>query len=124
MAYTIYRKNHFKDEITLHDGDKVMTLQVDIHIDQIMRDYVKVVELIDRVRAGQEKGAGDKTELLADAIRDYLVLLFGADQTERLLAFYEDSPAELLSDLLPYITDKLNPQIAAVQRRMAKSYRK
>jgi len=124
MAFVIYRKDHFKEDLELHDGDNVLTLHVDLHIDKIIQEYVDAVKLIDRLQASKDAATEEKIKQFTDAVRDYFVLILGVDQTAQLLDFYQNSPTELLSDVMPFITGKLNPAIAAAQRRMAKSYRK
>lgn len=124
MAFVIYRKNHFKEDLELHDGDNTLTLHVDLHVDAIMQKYVEITRLIDRLHGSKGDETEEKIKRFTDAVRDYFVLILGVDQAEQLFQFYGNNPAELLSDVLPFIVDKLNPAIAAAQRRMAKSYRK
>ena len=124
MAFVIYRKDHFKEDLELHDGDNVLTLHVDLQVDAIMQKYVEITRLIDRLHSSKGEETEEKIQRFTDAVRDYFVLILGVDQAEQLFQFYGNNPAELLSDVLPFIVDKLNPAIAAAQRRMAKSYRK
>lgn len=124
MAFVIYRKGHFTEDLELHDGDNTLTLHVDLQVDAIMQKYVEITRLIDRLHGSKDEETEEKIKRFTDAVRDYFVLILGVDQAEQLFQFYGNNPAELLSDVLPFIVDKLNPAIAAAQRRMAKSYRK
>ena len=129
MSYTINRSNHIRDEITLNDADETLKITVDLVIDDILTGYGDAMKKLAQARKGVE--AAQKSEdpevlqaahtALGEGVTALFALLFGADQTQQLVAFYSGRYNEMLGDFLPYIQSVLLPEInkakeAAVQR--------
>lgn len=131
MAYQINRTQHVRDEIELHDGDKALTVVVDITVDAILSGYNSArariaasQRSIDALREnmGDPQALDDATNELGSAVVALFVLLFGEEQVEKILEFYGGNHLEMLADFLPYIMDELNPKIRAAQQALAKRY--
>lgn len=122
--YKIKRQNHITEQLQIEDNGKELTLNVDIYVDAITRDYVELGARLNRLRQQiQQKDAPE--ELITEfgrVITSYFILFFGEEQTEKLLELYEHRYNELLLDITPFLQDVVVPAIVAAQESMKQKY--
>lgn len=136
MAYSIKKTENFRDEIDLTEGDARLTVNVDINTGRIMGKFQKLMQKLAEVQATlreYRKAAPESEEqnaALAQATAGFgstivalFELIFGADQTQALLDFYQGDHAQLLADFLPYFSDVIVPEIAKRQDEIARKYK-
>lgn len=131
MAYTIKRSNHIQDEVTVEDNGKILTIKVDLTVDDILTNYNNALKAIQEAHKAAEKARdekdpeaiGEANEALGRGVVSLFGMLFGVDQTQEILKFYENRYAEMLADFLPYITQVIMPKIQAAKDNLAKRYK-
>lgn len=120
MAYKIERKGHIVDSLTVEDGDKALTIEVDINVDAILVRYTELTRKIAQLSAGGD--VSEKAERLGAAVVELFGVLFGDEQTKKIVEFYGGRHLEMLGDFVPYIHDVLAPQIQGAQKAIAAKY--
>ena len=122
--YTIKKAAHIVDELKIEDGDRTMTVDVNIYVDDVMADVVKCRRKIALARAKirENKNDGDALAGLGEAVMALFGLLFGEEQTKAIVEFYENRTASMLADFLPYITRVIIPEIQKAQKNLAATY--
>lgn len=122
--YTIKKAAHIVDELKIEDGDKTMTVDVNIYVDDVMADVVKCQKKIALAQAKirENKNDGDALAGLGEAVIALFGLLFGEEQTKAIVDFYENRTASMLADFLPYIAQVIIPEIQKAQKNLAATY--
>lgn len=131
MAYTIKKAPHIQDEVTIQDGEKTLVLSVNLYVDDVMAEIdatrAKLGQAQARIRELRKESV-EENEIaaayaeLSRATIALFQLIFGQEQTEQLVAFYDDRVAAALADLVPYLTEVILPAIKAAQADLAKRY--
>ena len=134
MAHIIKKSPHVVDEVTIEDRDNTITLAVDIYVDDILADFntnrKKLVEA--KAAVEQLKASGDDVppETMENAYTSFVeasdalfTMVFGADQTKRILKSYGDRRLAMLRDFMPYFTGVILPEVQAAQKDLADSYK-
>lgn len=133
MSFTIFRTDdRIKDTGVLRNGDKELQISVDVSAGRIQRQYIELVKEIDASQRAAEAArrekdieAIEKADLTVSAtITRLFFLLFGEEQTEKIVAFYEDDPYQMLADFVPYIRDEISPKIREAQKKRARMYKR
>ena len=132
--YTIKKAAHIVDELKI-DGDdgKDLTLNVNIYIDDILAGFEekrlaikKAQEDLKALKASKET---DPAEIglvlnsLNDAAYALFELIFGKEQTEKLVQFYDNRVLSMLGDFLPYFSEVILPEIKKAQSDLADKYK-
>lgn len=122
--YTIKKAAHIVDELKIEDGDKTMTVDVNIYVDDVMADVVKCQKKIALAQAKirENKNDGDALAGLGEAVMALFGMLFGEEQTKAIVEFYENRTASMLADFLPYIAQVIIPEIQKAQKNLAATY--
>ena len=122
--YQLQRKNRIKETLELKnsDGTQADLLVVDLNIDEIADRVYKNMELIAMAQNELKKNPkGEKAlEAFGNALIGTLNVIFGDQQTTRLLAFYENNYTELLLDIFPFINDVILPPIKVLKEERKK----
>lgn len=115
MAYQVQRKNHIQETLELLDKDGKVShvLTVDLNTDQIANRVSKAFDDIGRLQSDLQKNPTDPKmqEAFGMAVISTIRVIFGDEQTETILEYYENSYTEMLVDLFPFINDCIMPQI-------------
>lgn len=127
MAYKI-KRNRVYEELCFEDNGKELNLQVDVNIDSILDRYTKAQIAIARASEDAKKAVNDKDidkaeEAMGSAIIGLFTIVFGADQTGKIVEFYDGNMLEMLGDVIPFITDVIEPKIAESRKNIENRYR-
>ena len=133
MGYTIKKSAHIVDEINIEDAGKTLKVDVNIYVDDILRDFDKCRKQIGAAQrniddlknstAAPEERVSQAYAALGESVIALFELLFGADQTKAIVEFYESRHASMLSDFIPYITQVIVPEIQKAQKELAERYK-
>lgn len=119
MAYQITRKNRIKEELQLcnEDGSVALSVQVDLNTDEMGLAAAKAWERlgIATVAAQKDPEAAETEQAYGDAVLALFAVIFGEEQTNKILKFYEDRLAEMLLDLAPFVEDEIMPKVEAAR---------
>lgn len=115
MAYVITRKNRIKEELQLchADGSVALTVSVDLNIDEIGQRVFKAYESLGAAQNALEKEpASDAAmESYGNAVITVFDVIFGEQDAQKILAFYDGNYTEMLVDVFPFINDEIIPKI-------------
>ena len=124
--YQIQRTKPFEDTIELCDSGEALQIKYQVTITpDFARNaralQVKIIDLQRRSKTEQE------FESLGRAIVDLFELIFGVENTQKIVSFYEGDYANMLMDLFPYLQNtvfkELNRRTAARIKDLKKQYR-
>lgn len=132
MAYKIQKNPHVREDVTVEDVDgRELTVSVDIDVHRIMQRYTgaaqKIGEAETELRRLQQEGIdqeklGDAYAALGAAIVNLFLLVFGQEQTKRIIDFYDGRHTEMLQDFVPFLQDVVVPKIRDAQTALARKY--
>lgn len=121
MAYKVTRSQRVKEELELcnEHGEVVEVIEIDVDVDVILGEYKKRAkafsEIEQQIKEVQKKGdllMFEKTaQAYGEAIVNLFELLFGSENTERILLFYENRYIEMAVELIPFIQAVIAPTI-------------
>ena len=122
------KRNHLVEDLQIEDNGKTLNLSVDINVDTILQQYNKAQYRIakasnDAQNAVEDKDMGLIEEAMGDAILGLFEVVFGHDQTEKIVEFYNNKPLEMLADITPFITDVVAPKVKEAQQRIEDRYK-
>lgn len=121
MAYKISRSLRLQEEVELVDekNHKSVMLEVDISPEKMAMDFQKhyneVVAAqvqIKRLQSEGAKVAGDMLQQYGLAITALIQCVFGEENTQTILEFFENNYIELTLQVLPFIADRVQPCIS------------
>lgn len=124
--YQIQRTKPFEDTIELCDSGEALQIKYQVTITpDFARNaralQVKIIDLQRKAKTEQE------FESLGRAIVELFELIFGAENTQKIVSFYEGDYANMLMDLFPYlhntVFEELNRRTAARIKDLKKQYR-
>lgn len=134
MSYTIKKAAHITDEVRIEDAGQELVINVNIYVDDIMerfehcrRQIIAAQQNIqDLKKSGKtpEETIDEAQAALGSSITALFVLIFGREQTERIVQFYDGRYASMLSDFLPYIVNTILPAVQETQKGLAERYSK
>lgn len=122
MAYVIERKKRIRDDVVFKDGDKELSIFVDLDIESATKRYWKQYETmcIAREKLESDPSSAEKQEAFGTAVVSLTAFIFGEDQAKKLLEFYEGREGEMLTDVLPYLCDVVYPKLKEASEQRAK----
>lgn len=130
MAYQAKRHNTYIEEFELVNefGEVVHTFHVSIDsgsiVEKLSRQYTELlrtqteIQSIDPGEKGELIGAYQK---LGNAVIAILKSVFGDDDTEIILEFYNNRYNEMALEVMPFITDVVIPKIREITQQNRKS---
>lgn len=123
--YKIKRSGHISESLQIEDGAKLLDLTVDISVDEIMADYVELGSHLAKLQTMLDKGekAEDLYAEYGKTVLAYFELFFGADQTEKIVSFYNGRYSEMLTDITPFLQDVIVPAIIRAQDETKEKYK-
>ena len=127
MAYKI-KRNHIIEQLEIEDNGKVVTLDVDINVDSILTQYNKANLKIAAAQQAAQKAKDERdmqaAELaMGDGVLALFEVIFGEEQTKKILEIYDNRALEMLGDIAPFITDVVKPRIDEAKQRIEDRYK-
>ena len=139
MGYQVGRSKRIEETLDLVDSEGVIqyTIPVALNTSDIARQYrTQYLNLAKAQQAytelqqaqGEEKAAVVETaeQALGDAVLGLFRLVFGEENLQQILSFYDGCYIEMLENVLPFLTQVVAPalQADAAQRkqRIAQNY--
>ena len=111
--YTI-TTNRVRDKVAFVEGNERIVLTVDVDPFGVIGDMQGVVS---DLRKLNEDTPDEEVMRIATELGKRM---FGDEQTERLIEFYNHNEKQLFNVLVKYFTERLNKLIADAQKRMGK----
>ena len=116
--YQVTRKSKISEVLQLcnADGSVAEEINVVINVDQLGAKINKAYELVGMAQNTLKKDP--RSQQLVDeygaAIIALFQAIFGDENTEKIIAFYEGNESEMLLDLFPFINDVIMPRVKEV----------
>lgn len=125
----IRSKTRFSDTLTVTSGKKSMSLMVDVDLLTLSFTLRKAKEVVAQAQnAAMKEPTEANMAALGQALRGLIVCVFGEEQAEKCIDFYEGRAESMLDDLMPYILRRIAPMAARIsaqrRRELEKTARK
>lgn len=122
------KRNHLVEDLQIEDNGKTLDLKVDINVDTILKQYNKAQYRIAQASQAAKEAANEKDmekveEEMGNAIFGLFEVVFGQDQTQKIVEFYDNKALEMLGDIAPFITDVVAPKIQEAQQAIEDRYK-
>lgn len=120
----IRRMNRIREELQLchENGDVALSVPVDINTDDMAAQIRQAYEKFEAARAALNAAGpgGEQEQIAGEALLGLFRLVFGQENLQRMLAFYDGREAELLLDVFPFVRDEILLKVyTAVNARKA-----
>ena len=130
--FTIRSKERYSDDLKINSGAKSLVLHVDMDtrtgyhkINKAREMMAEAQNMAVKEHDGVPGAKYEKTiEAYGLAIRALIVAVFGEEQTDKMVEFYENNLDAMLDDILPYILKRLFPMLRKASTERAKALRK
>lgn len=134
MAYQAKRNKVLSEDFELLDeNDKVVhtlhvTLDADDMIVRIGRKYTALTKALSETTEAQRKAesaedAVKNMETLGRAVVDLLEAVFGPDDTQTIISFYNGRYVEMSREVLPFISQRIIPRLVELKKESQKAMR-
>lgn len=119
---------HEELELLNEDGSVFQTIIVELKVDEIIKEFrAKQLELIHAQQALKNSTSDkEKIEKLGNAVISFFELIFGEKQSELIINYYEKNYTEMVTDIFPFINEKITPAITLAvneyKSKLSKNY--
>lgn len=103
-----------QDVLRIDDNSTMVDIPVDIYVDDVIRDYVRVTDQLKTIGADPEK--------LGTAVIEMMRLVFGADGAQRILDLYQGRYMDMIGDIYPFIKDAVEPKLVRAMQDKTERY--
>lgn len=122
------KRNHIVEELEIEDNGKTLTLAVDINVDTMLKAYnnaqYKIAQAsIDAKKAADKKNVEAAEVAMGNAVFALFDVVFGEEQRNKIIEFYDNKPLEMLGDIAPFIAEVVAPRFKEAQQKIEESYR-
>lgn len=107
--YTVKRSKKFTEKFKVEDNGKELILDIELDIDKMFNDFHKEWRNMELANIEIQKGSLDYIKL-GNAVISVLNVVFGKDNTDKLIKFYGANYIELVQDVIPFIADVIKPE--------------
>ena len=132
MAYQATRRKKCVETLELirEDGKREKTIEVEITAGKLARDlsreYVNLVRAqrkVQDMQALEDQGAGslaDAYEQLGAAVITMMETVFGKEDTQTIMDFYENDYVEIVQQIMPFIINVILPKAREIAQENRK----
>lgn len=121
----IRSKNRFSDTLTITSGARAMELTVDADLNTLAASMRKAKEVLAQAQiAAAKEPTQANMSAMGQALRGLVICVFGEEQAEKCINFYEGNPESMLDDLMPYILRRIAPMAVRVSTRRRRELEK
>lgn len=122
------KRNHIVEDLEIEDNGKTLQIKVDINVDTMLKAYnnaqYKIAQAsIDAQKAANDKDMSKAEEAMGNAVLGLFEVVFGTEQTKKIIKFYDNKSLEMLGDIAPFISEVVAPRFKEAQDRIRDSYK-
>lgn len=130
MAYQAKRKKIYEEEflLTEEDGTVVHTLHIALDADSMVtklsEKHVALMRSLKNVQTLQREGYTETDgalETLGNAVVDILEAVFGKENAQIVVEFYNNRYVEMCKEVMPFVTEIVIPQVRKIAQENKKS---
>ena len=104
--------NRVHDSVVIREGDESLKLTVN-------GDAIRIVAGLNKAQQKLKELTEDATdEQVKEAAEYFAAVIFGKEQAAKIMAFYADDPACVISVCGQYFKDRLAGKITKIQKKM------
>lgn len=126
--YKITRKSQIIETLQLCNlnGEVVHEIPVEITIDGFIGQYNKCRDklLATKIAAESKDNSETNVEAYGNAIISLMQLIFGEENANTILQFYDNRYGEMLVDIFPFITEVIQPQLQQASKARMEQFKK
>lgn len=114
MAYQIKKTDRITEDVEFlgENGEVELTVKLDIDVERIAGDFRKAqIAVINAEKAAKEKQTDEILETYGKAIIEFIRLIFGDENTQKLIKYFDNRYIDLLFQTMPFIYDVVVPSI-------------
>lgn len=114
MAYQIKKTNRITEDVEFlgENGEVELTVKLDIDVERIAGDFRKAqIAVMNAEKAAKEKQADEMLEAYGKAIVEFIRLIFGDENTQKLIKYFDNRYIDMLFQTMPFIYDVVVPSI-------------
>lgn len=126
MAYQAKRKKLYTEDFELaeEDGRVIHTLHVSLDPDnmavKLSEKHAALVRALQDINQMKEENTGT-LEKIGNAVTDILEAVFGQEDAETIIDFYQGRYIEMCKEVIPFVTDVVVPQVRSLARENKQS---
>jgi len=131
MAYQIKRTPKSTETLELIDdtGIVIQRIEVDLGADgmaeKVSQKYVDMVAIQQKYQSRTSEGVSERTlEEFGNAVIAIMEAVFGKEDAETILNFYDKKYVEMCAEVMPFITSVVIPKVRVIAKRKSASMRK
>lgn len=112
MAYQIKKSNRITEDVEFlgENGEVELTVKLDIDIEKIAGDFRKAqIAVMNAEKAAKEKQTDELLEAYGKAIVEFIQLIFGDENTKKLIDYFNGRYIDMLCQISPFICDIVIP---------------
>lgn len=127
--YVIQKSQAFTDTITFQTNGEAENLTVPIKLNvtsELIPQYRAVQLRMLELQKQNQTDPGNEAVIngIGECVVQTMTLLFGEENAEAIIRFYENDLEQMLLDVFPYIRDVIVPQIEKIAKERKQQYRK
>ncbi len=127
--YVIQKSQAFTDTITFQTNGEAEDLTVPIKLNvtsELIPQYRAVQLRMLELQKQNQTDPGNEAVIngIGECVAQTMTLLFGEENAEAIIRFYENDLEQTLLDVFPYIRDVIVPQIEKIAKERKQQYRK
>lgn len=114
MAYQIKKTNRITEDVEFlgENGEVELTVKLDIDVERIAGDFRKAqIAVMNAEKAAKEKQTDEMLEIYGKAIVEFIRLIFGDENTQKLIKYFDNRYIDMLFQTMPFIYDVVVPSI-------------
>lgn len=127
MAYKVKRTGVIEDELVIEDisGNEVLKLPVKMYVDDTLAAYNRLRRILGEAQYEVQKDPKSEKAMttLGLTIVELFKLIFGEEGIKKILDYYDDRYTEMLSDIAPFVVDRIQPKMNEAMKARAERFR-
>lgn len=123
MAYQAKRRKIFREDFELVDenGNAAQIFHVELDPDSMAKKLSEKYVALQKAMQGLQNADAKNAPVVAletagNAVKDILEAVFGRDDAEKIIVFYDERYMEMCREVLPFITQVVVPQVRRIAR--------
>lgn len=118
MAYQIKKSDRITENLELLDSNNnvTLTIHIDIEIGRIAKEYRQLQIELAEAQNMTSQGNEMAFEVFGNAVIKLFRCLFGDENTQKILEYFENDYMEMAVQCMPFISDVVQPAIEKYSR--------
>lgn len=118
MAYQIKKSDRITENLELLDSNNnvTLTIHIDIEIGRIAKEYRQLQIELAEAQNMTSQGSETAFEIFGNAVIKLFRCLFGDENTQKILEYFENDYMEMAVQCMPFISDVVQPAIEKYSR--------